>query len=234
MPAPVSEAAAPPASVPATEHPCAATALRQHQRRTVWWLFGPLALLAGTRFVLQWLADRSTAAPALPLQLFSGDQDPTAQLITIGQWLASLAGVVLLAAWAWRVFGAAPVRRVLLTVWCTVCLAGAAWQVGGHVNAHTLQPLPDMPAQVVGSRFQKPTSHGVGGTLVVLRISGFKGLRQLLIDDPAAAEWKPGQWLQLQWARGRYGGRFVTGWQAMPGPPAGQEGGSHFEKDLPG
>lgn len=197
-----------------------------HPQRTVWLLFAPLGLLAGTRWVLQWMADRAAGAPALPLQLFSGEQDPTALLITIGQWLAALAGAALLAALAWRRYGGAPVRRVLLAVWCVVCLAGTAGQVWGYVNSQTLQPLPPVSVEVRGSRLQKPTSHGAGGTLVVFWVPGLKGMRQVLIDDPAAAHWKPGQWLELQWARGRTGGRFVTGWQALahaPPPEGAQE-----------
>ncbi|NMM89754.1 hypothetical protein B2J88_36380, partial [Rhodococcus sp. SRB_17] len=61
-------------------------------------------------------------------------------------------------------------------------------------------------------------ARGPGGTLLVLRVDTLAQPQQVLIDDPQAAQWRPGQRVVLQWARGRYQGLFVTGWQALPTP----------------
>jgi len=184
------------------------------QQRTVWLLFAPLALLGGTRWVLQWMADRAPGTPALPLQPFAGTEDPTGWLVALGYWLGALVVLVVLLAMVWRRWGGPPVRRALLAMWVALCLVGSAGLLWRHVNVQGLQPQAPVAAEVLGSRFQKPTSRGVGGTVVVLRIAGLPSAQQVLIDDPAAAQWKPGQSLQLQWATGRFQGRFITGWQA--------------------
>ena len=68
-------------------------------------------------------------------------------------------------------------------------------------------------AQVLGSRAVSPSLRGTGGTELILRIEGLAQPQQSIISDPQAATWRPGQRLQLQWARGRTHGLYVTGWQ---------------------
>lgn len=185
------------------------------QRRTAWVLFAPLAAVAGLRWVLQWLADRAMGAPALPLAPFAGTQDPAGRLASMGGWAALLAVACALVWLAWRRWGGRPVRRVLAVGWVALCVAACGALLWRHLNVQGVQAQPPVVAEVLGSRFQKPTAHGPGGTLVVLRVPGIEPAQQVLVDDPAAARWQPGQRLRLQWATGRYGGRFVTGWQAL-------------------
>ena len=72
---------------------------------------------------------------------------------------------------------------------------------------------PPVQAQVLGSRAVSPSLRGTGGTELILRIEGLAQPQQSIISDPQAATWRPGQRLQLQWARGRTHGLYVTGWQ---------------------
>jgi len=201
--------------------PTPAVVSRHPPQRTVWLLFIPLALLGGTRWVLQWMADRAAGAPALPLQPFAGTQDPMAGLASVGYAVAALLLLVGGLMGVGRRWGGALVRRLLLAGWVVLGVAGSAGLAVRHFNVQGLQPQPPAAAEVLGSRAQKPTERGPGGTLVVLRIAGWPQVQQVLIDDPAAAQWKPGQALRLDWATGRFSGRFVTGWQpAAPGSGA--------------
>ncbi len=57
-----------------------------------------------------------------------------------------------------------------------------------------------------------------GGTQLILRVDGMDVPQQVLIDDPQAAQWQPGQRLLLHWARGGRSGHFVTGWLVLEPP----------------
>ena len=186
-------------------------------QRTAWLLFAPPAVLVGLRWVLQWQADRGPQDPVLPLLPFVASQDmwfflwPV--LWTLLALFASVAGTLLAARrWGWY-----PVGRVWLVLWIAACVAGAPALVWRHLNVQGVQPLAPVQAQVLGSRTKAPSARGPGGTQLVLRIDTLEPLQQVLLDDPQAAHWKPGQRLVLQWARGRYSGLFITGWQPAPG-----------------
>lgn len=193
-------------------------ALRAQQQRTVWWLFAPPAALVGLRWVLQWQNDRAPQLPVLPLTPFVATQDVWGLLWpvlwTLLALCASVAGTLLAARrWGWR-----PVGRVWMVLWVAACVAGTAALLWRHLNVRGVQPLAPVQAQVLGSRILAPSARGPGGTQLVLRIDTLEPLQQVLIDDPQAAQWRPGQRLALQWARGRYSGWFVTGWQAAASP----------------
>lgn len=185
-------------------------------RVTAWLVFAPLAAVVGLRWVLTWLQDRADAAPAWPLVPFAGAQDPLAWLPTAG-W--SLAGLTLLILVAWKVrrrLGPRAQARLLAGLWLAAALAACAGQLMHFFNlrglVHQAEPLD---ARVLGSRAVRPSARGPGGTLVVLQVPGLP-TQQALIDDPTVAQLQPGQPLALRWARGRWSGRYVTGWQATP------------------
>ena len=48
----------------------------------------------------------------------------------------------------------------------------------------------------------------------MLRVDGLSAVQQVVIDDPQAAQWQPGQRIVLHWALGRIRGLYVTRWQA--------------------
>lgn len=190
------------------------------QQRLAWWLFAPPAFLAGLRWLLQWQEGRSDSGPVLPLSPFAGAQSLSSMLWSLA---TPLLVVLLLALAVWlaqRRWGWPKVQPVLLGLWMLVCLAGAAALLWRQHNLQGLRPLPPVQAQVLGSRHKKPNARSVGGTELVLRVATLEPLQQVLIHDPQAAQWQAGQTLQLQWAQGRYSGRFVTGWQALPTAPA--------------
>lgn len=186
--------------------------------RTAWLWFAPPAALAGLRQLLAWQTERGAQAPRLALAPFAGAQNPWAWLATLG-WAALVLALLGLLAWqAHRRWGVRALQRALAGAWVLACLAGAAALLQRHANVQGAQPLAPVAAQVLGSRAQAASARSTGGTLLVLRIEGLAPAQQLLLDDPQAAHWRPGQRLQLQWARGRFGGHFVTGWQALPAP----------------
>lgn len=191
-------------------------------RRTAWLLFAPLAAVVGLRWVLTWLDDRASAPPAWPLRVFAGAQDPWAWLAPTAAVLLVLAAVLLLARLAWRSGARRAVLRCAAAAWLLLCLAACGAQLQRHLNQARLQPQPPVAAQVLGTHFQPPSLRSTGGTLLVLRVDGLAAPQQVLVDAPAAAGLQVGQPLRLAWARGRWQGRFVTGWQvdAVPAPAA--------------
>ena len=107
-------------------------------------------------------------------------------------------------------------RRTVLTA----VAAGAVGALLRHQNLQGAQSLAPVSAEVLGSRFSPPSMRGTGGTQLIVRVAGLELPQQVLIDDPQAADWKPGQRLLLHWARGGSSGYFVTGWLALAAPLA--------------
>ena len=114
--------------------------------------------------------------------------------------------------------GSATRASPLLGAWVAVWVAGSAALLWQHANLQGLVPQEPVQAEVLGSRPRMPSLHVEGGTEMLLRVDGLEGVQQLVVDDPRAAQWQPGQRLALTWARGRSSGRFVTGWGAQGGP----------------
>ena len=188
-------------------------------RNAAWWIFGSPAALVGLRWVLQWQEDRGPARVVQPLLPFSGVQTVSEMLQPL---LMPLLAVLALALGLWlikRRWGWPWVQHILLWLWVGSCLAGGAALLARTYNQQELQALPPVQAQVLGSRSKAPSTRSAGGTELVLRLDTLEQLKQVQIDDPQAALWKPGQRVQLQWAQGRSSGLFVTGWQALPLPP---------------
>ena len=222
VPAEAAAAAAPASGAAARQAAAAGASGAVNAQRTAWVLFAPPALLVGLGWVLAWQQERSAQAALWPLTAF----DPAPDVWTVLQPVLRvlLAGmlVLVLAVWARRRLGTRRVLRTLALAWVALCLAGGAGMVRRDLNVRGVQPLPPVPAQVIGSRPQAPSTRGPGGTLLVLRVHSLAQPQQVLLDDPQAAHWRPGQRLLLAWSRGRYQGRFVTGWRALSPPAPGQ------------
>lgn len=190
------------------------------QRRTAWLLFAPPAVLAGLRWLLDWQAGRGPQTPLLPLLPFAGAQTLPEMLWQVAWPLMVLAAAALGGIAAHRRWGARLVQGALAVGWVLLCAAGCAALWLRYLNVQEVQPLAPVQAQVLGSHIQAPNPRSAGGAQLVLRVDGVEPLQQILIDDPQAAQWQPGQRLTLQWAQGRYRGWFVTGWQTTPNPAA--------------
>ena len=191
-------------------------------QRTAWVLFAPPALLVGLGWVLAWLQERGAQAVLLPLTPFEPVPDVWTVLQPVLRVLLAGALVLVLAVWARRRVGTRRVARALGVGWVVLCLVGAAGLVRRDLNVRGAQPLPPVPAQVIGSRAKAPSTRGPGGTLLVLKVHALKQPQQVLVDDPQAAGWRHGQRLLLTWSRGRYQGLFVTGWRPLPSPGPAQ------------
>ncbi len=201
-----------------------------HERRALlplWLGFGPLLALVGLRWVLQWLQERSHAAPAWRLEPFIGTQDPFTAFYGAGAALLALLLLAWLGRWLRRRWGARLFWRCLAGLWLALALIGGLVQWLQFANQRDLRPQAEpLAAQLLGRRAIAPTQRGPGGTLLVLHIppppSSALPL-QALLTDPAAAALQPGQRLTLHWASGRWWGRYLTGWQAVlaTGPATG-------------
>ncbi len=183
-----------------------------------WLVFAPLLALVGLRWVLAWLQERAGAPPAWPLVPFEGAQDPWGWLAGAGWVLGGLALLALAGAGLRRRCGPRALWRALAALWIGAALAGCGAQGLQFLNLRGLvaQPRP-LAARVLGARSVAPSQRSAGGTLLVLQLPG-EPAQQALIDDPAAAALPAGQMLALHWARGRWWGRYATGWQR--GAPA--------------
>jgi hypothetical protein len=187
-------------------------------QRTAWWLFAPPAGLAAVRWLLQWQSERGAPLPTLPLQPLVEGAGLLSALMPLFWGVGVLLVLALGIAGAVRRWGGPRVRKVLLWVWALLCLAGGLALVVGHLNRQGLQPLAPVHAQVLGSRPRPPNLHAVGGTELVLRVDGLSAVQQVVIDDPQAAQWRPGQRILLHWSHGRFWGLYVTRWQAGDAP----------------
>jgi len=195
------------------------TAAAARPSRAAWLAFAPLAAVVGLRWVLGWLQDRAEPTPAWPLLPFAGAQDPWAWLPTAGLALLALAVALLILRVVRRRWGARALGGLLAALWIAAALAACAAQGLHFMNLRGLVPQAQpLAASVLGSRALAPSARGPGGTLLVLQLPGEAGPQQLLADDPGAARLAPGQALALQWSRGRWWGRYATGWQLAANP----------------
>ena len=202
-----------------------------------WLLFAPPLLMAGLRWLLQQADDRVSATPAPALV-------PVATTTTLELvWPALVALAVLVALGllvrriGWRRF-----MPVLGVAWALFWLAACGALLQQHFNreglvlqgvdaaavsssapAATIAPAATvLQAKVVTVKFKPPSARSLGGTELVLQVTGLEVPQRLLLNDAKAASLKPGDALTLQLVPGRFKGQFVVGWQqAMPlAPPA--------------
>lgn len=220
VPAEAAAAAAPASGAAARQAAAAGASGAVNAQRTAWVLFAPPALLVGLGWVLAWLQERGAQVVLLPLTPFEPSPDVWTVLQPALRVLLAALLVLVLALWARRRLGPRRTARALGVAWVALCLAGAAGLVRRDLNVRGAEPLPSVPAQVIGSRAKAPSTRGPGGTLLVLNVHSLAQPQQVLVDDPQAAGWRHGQRLVLNWSRGRYQGLFVTGWRALssPGP----------------
>lgn len=198
---------------------------------TAWLLFAPPAVLVGLSWVLERLNDRQPGTPALPLLPVSTPDGPLDLLWPVAAALVLLVlSGLLLRRLGWR--RAMPLVGV---VWVLLWLGGSAALLQRHLNARGLflhaaaapgavSNPASVTARVLAGQFKPPSLRGVGGTELVLQVPGLDVPHRLLIDDPQAAQIRPGDTLALQFSRGRFSGRFVTDWQvvsaSVSAPPA--------------
>ena len=191
-------------------------------QRTAWLLFAPPATMLGLRWLLELANDRQAGLPALPLVPVA---TTTGALDLL--WPVALCLVLLVAAGLlMRRIGWRRVMPVLGVVWLLMWLAGSGALAQRYLNREGLflrgvsaTAAPPVTASVVTSQFRPPSLRGMGGTELVLLVPGLALPQRLLIDDALAQPLKTGDRLALQFARGRFSGLFVTGWQALPAPP---------------
>ena len=222
VPAEAAAAAAPASGAAARQAAAAGASGAVNAQRTAWVLFAPPALLVGLGWVLAWLQERGAQVVLLPLTPFEPSPDVWTVLQPALRVLLAALLVLVLALWARRRLGPRRTARALGVAWVALCLAGAAGLVRRDLNVRGAEPLPSVPAQVIGSRAKAPSTRGPGGTLLVLNVHSLAQPQQVLVDDPQAAGWRHGQRLVLNWSRGRYQGLFVTSVQALPTPQSAQ------------
>ena len=187
-------------------------------QRTAWLLFAPPAALVALRWLLEWQHNRGAQTPLLPLTPFTPPTDVFSVLAPFLWGLLALLSVAFAARWAAQRWGWRAVQRVALVLWLGLCMAGAVAVLQRQQNLQGTQSLTPVSAEVLGSRFTPPSLRGAGGTQLIVRVAGLELPQQVLIDDPQAAQWQPGQRLLLHWARGASSGYFVTGWLALAPP----------------
>ena len=207
-----------------TETPATAAPAGWTSQRTAWLIFGPPAFMVAVRWLLQLVDDRQSTVPALalvPVSTTTGLPDLLWPVAVVLALLVVAGGVIYRLGWQ-------RVMPVMGAVWLLLWLAGSGAMLERHFNQQGLF-LQDMrasaspsaapaTARVVTSKFKPPSLRSLGGTELVLQVSGLEIPQRLLIDDVRAAPLKPGDTLALQVSPGRFSGRFVTAWQAIPTP----------------
>ena len=180
--------------------------------------------MVAVRWLLQLVDDRQSTVPALalvPVSTTTGLPDLLWPVAVVLALLVVAGGVIYRLGWQ-------RVMPVMGAVWLLLWLAGSGAMLERHFNQQGLF-LQDMrasaspsaapaTARVVTSKFKPPSLRSLGGTELVLQVSGLEIPQRLLIDDVRAAPLKPGDTLALQVSPGRFSGQFVTGWQAIPTP----------------
>ncbi len=189
-------------------------------QRGAWLLFAPLAAWVGLRWVLQWLQDRAPQPAAWPITPFVGAQDPWAWLRPAGMAIAAL-----LHCWpCWRAPGRAAMawralRRLLAAAWLLLWAAACAAQLQAFLNLRAPVAQAPLQAELLGAHAQPPSQRSLGGQLWVLRIAGEDAPQQVLVPDAAAAQVPLHARLALHWVRGRWHGRYLSGWDMLPAQP---------------
>ena len=192
-------------------------------QRTAWLLFAPPAAMVGLGWLLQLADDRQSALPALPLVPVATTTGAMDLLWPVALGIA----VLTVAAWLLRRVGWRRAMPAVGLVWLLLWLVGSGALLQRHLNREGLflqgvNPSASAPvaARVLTSRFKPASLRAMGGTELVLRVPGLALPQRLLIDDVLARPLKAGDRLALQFAKGRFSGLFVTGWQALPAAPA--------------
>ena len=191
-------------------------------QRTAWLIFGPPAFMVAVRWLLQLADDRQSAIPALslvPVSTTAGTLDLLWPVAVVLALLVAAGGVIYRLGWQ-------RVMPVIGVVWLLLWLVGSGAMLERHLNrqglflqdmrASPIPPAAHVTARVVTRQFKPPSLRGLGGNELVLQVSGLEIPQRLLIDDVRAAPLKPGDTLALQFSPGRFSGRFVTAWQAIP------------------
>lgn len=175
-------------------------------------VFGPIVLWASVRAWVDWRAGQQEPKDAFAIAPLPVGQSVSDLLMP---WaLAALALLVCvggLVYW-WRHGGTKAVKRVLMLLWVLLWVGGAASQLVARANTDGLVPLPDAQARVLGLRPRPPTLRQVGGSEVVLDVSGMAGPQLVRINDESVAQWHTGQRLRVVLERGRFYGLYVTRW----------------------
>lgn len=190
-------------------------------QRTAWLIFGPPAFMVAVRGWVQLADDRLSTIPALalvPVSTTTGLPDLLWPVAVVLALLAAAGGVIYRLGWQ-------RVMPVIGAVWVLLWLAGSGAMLERHFNQQGLF-LQDMrassaasaapaTARVVTSKFKPPSLRSLGGTELVLQVSGLEIPQRLLIGDAGTESLKPDDMLALQLAPGRLGGLFVTGWKLL-------------------
>ncbi|CAN5239344.1 hypothetical protein BH10PSE16_BH10PSE16_24900 [soil metagenome] len=189
---------------------------------TAWLMFAPPAFMVGVSWILQLFTDRQGGTPALPLVSVGTTTGTLDLLWPVLATLTALAAAV----WGLRRIGLRRALVVLGAVWVLLWLGGSAAMLQRQLNRHGLllhgsAAAPVVAARVITSAFKPANLHSLGGTELVLQVSGLEIPQRLLINDPQAVSLKPGDALALEFEPGRFSGLFVTGWHApLPAAPA--------------
>ncbi|MEC5214224.1 hypothetical protein RCH06_002786 [Polaromonas sp. CG_9.5] len=191
-------------------------------QRTAWLIFGPPAFMVAVRWLVQLADDRQSTIPALALVPVS----TTTGLADLLWPVAVVLALLVVAAVVIYRLGWQRVMPAIGAVWLLLWLAGSGAMLERHFNQQGLflqdartsasPSAAPVKARVVTSKFKPPSLRSLGGTELVLQVASLEIPQRLLIDDVRAAPLKPGDTLALQFSPGRFSGRFVTAWQAIP------------------